>query len=31
VIERRNIKFGQEEKELFKKIFEMTKEERKGE
>jgi len=30
VMERRNIKFSQEEKELFKKIFEMTKEERKG-
>ena len=30
VMERRNIKFGQEEKDLFKKIFEMTKQERKG-
>jgi len=30
VMERRNVKFREEEKELFKKIFEMTKEERKG-
>ena len=30
VMERRNIKFSQEEKELFKKIFAMTKKERKG-
>ena len=31
VMERRNIKFSQEEKDLFKKIFAMTKEERKRE
>ncbi|MCJ7577646.1 MAG: hypothetical protein MUO91_04265, partial [candidate division Zixibacteria bacterium] len=30
VMERRNVKFGEEEKVLFEKIFEMTKEERKG-
>lgn len=30
VMERRGMKFSQEEKDLFKKIFEMTKEERKG-
>jgi hypothetical protein len=29
VMERRNVKFSQEEKDLFKKIFELTKEERK--
>jgi UDP-N-acetylglucosamine diphosphorylase/glucosamine-1-phosphate N-acetyltransferase len=30
VMERRNVKFGEEEKVLFEKILEMTKEERKG-